>query len=408
MKIFKGMLLSLLALIILTSGSMSFISNSYNTLSSAFTALQELIAAKSEISEVYYEEYYVMEPQFDTAYLSLNANQRKIYSKIYNISEDMPDGYIKLGETYADIERDIAVAYTAFLYDRVEVFWMPYTYIISNYSEKGVNYTAISFSTSENGKSTDYNIPKSQCSEMKLILEDEINKILKNVQDFKTDYEKEKYFHDYICENTVYATEGELLGTAYGALIGKRAQCEGYSRAFKLLCNRSDIGCDMICGTSFGEGHMWNIVNIDGTNNYVDVTWDDRNEEISYMYFNITESQLEFDHEIAPLHSKLSDSEIKNGSFNFVSRKATYSENTYYAKIGNVLELSFSEATAQKITEAHKTGEKSAEFMFVSKIAREQFEADNEKFIRSIQNYLFGAEITGYAYERDILTLFWD
>ncbi len=63
---------------------------------------------------------------------------------------------------------------------------------------------------------------------------------------------------------------------------GTNVVCEGYSKAFQYLCDRtewsleSDVVCytvtgDMTGGTGAGP-HMWNIVSIDGTNYLVDVT----------------------------------------------------------------------------------------------------------------------------------------
>ena len=56
--------------------------------------------------------------------------------------------------------------------------------------------------------------------------------------------------------------------------------CEGYSKAFKYLCDLSDFSSDITCilgegDADFGSvsgGHMWNIVRIGGKNYLVDVT----------------------------------------------------------------------------------------------------------------------------------------
>ena len=43
---------------------------------------------------------------------------------------------------------------------------------------------------------------------------------------------------------------------------------------------------------------MWNVVNIDGENYYLDVTWDDLNDDFDtvYFYFNVTDEYLSRDH----------------------------------------------------------------------------------------------------------------
>ena len=58
--------------------------------------------------------------------------------------------------------------------------------------------------------------------------------------------------------------------------------CEGYARAFKVLCDEKSIPCVLVEGfaktarTSAGESHMWNEVQMeDGLWYAVDVTWND-------------------------------------------------------------------------------------------------------------------------------------
>ena len=93
-------------------------------------------------------------------------------------------------------------------------------------------------------------------------------------------YDQELYFHDYICQNTIYLTQEDDGYTAYNALVEGRAVCEGYSRALQLLLDM--VGIPNYLATGVGvddsgsrEGHMWNIVTIDGSNYHVDATWDE-------------------------------------------------------------------------------------------------------------------------------------
>ena len=57
--------------------------------------------------------------------------------------------------------------------------------------------------------------------------------------------------------------------------------CEGYAKAFKILCDRFGIGCALVSGNgmtsaSSGGPHMWNYVRMpDGKWYGVDATWDD-------------------------------------------------------------------------------------------------------------------------------------
>lgn len=123
-------------------------------------------------------------------------------------------------------------------------------------------------------------------------------------------YDQELYFHDYICQNTTYLTQEDDGYTAYNALVEGRAVCEGYSRALQLLLDM--VGIPNYLATGVGvddsgsrEGHMWNIVTIDGSNYHVDATWDDLDAEdihhYAHTYFNVTDDYIGVNHEeIAP------------------------------------------------------------------------------------------------------------
>lgn len=120
-------------------------------------------------------------------------------------------------------------------------------------------------------------------------------KILAAVADVPNASGKTKYFNKWLTENNAYNTN---LNNAQAncrnawecvsALSGKAGLegpvCEGYARAFKVLCDRSGIPCVLVDGdaksssTSAGEGHMWNYVQIENGKWYaVDVTWNDPN-----------------------------------------------------------------------------------------------------------------------------------
>lgn len=412
MKIFRKSILFLLIVLVFTSSSLKFVTVSVNktvdTFTNIYSTVESFALKMSPVYEVEYEEYYLTEPEFDSAFRSLNYNQQEIYKMLYAISLEMPDGFVKLYKSYDDINRDISVAYNALLYDRTEIFWMPYTYILSEYSYGGKIYTSIAFNHNGKNGNTTYGVKKSEREKKQKQFDAKIEEILNQTQNLNSEYEKEKFFNDYICENTDYVTEGPLVGTAYGALINKKAHCEGYSRAFKYLCNKVGIECDLVCGVSFNEGHMWNVVHIDGTHSNVDVTWNDRTEYKSYLYFNVTDEQIKYDHEFSPLHTKLSNEKIDKGSFNFIEKPASYIGNTYYEKKGFILPLDYAENAAAKIREQCQNGIKETEFLFTSKNTLSEFQKGDIKFIATIQAHLKDIRIDSYIFERDVLVLFYD
>lgn len=97
-----------------------------------------------------------------------------------------------------------------------------------------------------------------------------------------TEYQKLKIIHDAYCRRTTY---GDMTGadasTAKGALVNKRAVCEGLSRGFLYLCQQAGLKCIYISGmllTSSATGtwgnHAWNYVQVDGKWYLMDITAD--------------------------------------------------------------------------------------------------------------------------------------
>lgn len=93
------------------------------------------------------------------------------------------------------------------------------------------------------------------------------------------------YFHDWIVNNTVYAsylaeTDVSMQGYEYGfnidgVFLEGIAVCEGYAKTLKLLCDRVGIPCKTVFGVANEENHSWNYVRLDGKWYLVDATWDD-------------------------------------------------------------------------------------------------------------------------------------
>ena len=116
-------------------------------------------------------------------------------------------------------------------------------------------------------------------------------------------YDVLKYFHDSVINLTDYNYDALEAGTPYGdpwQLIyvfdgdsNTKVVCEGYSKAFKYLCDAVDIDCALATGyVYFGDGsggaHMWNVVRLNTTGGekswLVDCTHDDNGAGSSIDY----------------------------------------------------------------------------------------------------------------------------
>ncbi len=112
---------------------------------------------------------------------------------------------------------------------------------------------------------------------------------------------QEVYVHDCLCEICEYDLSASNHQSAYSCLVDGHSVCSGYARAFQYIMQRLGIPTYFVTGvTSKGGAHAWNIVMIDGSAYYVDVTWDDevgrQTGESVHAFFNVTETDVSKTH----------------------------------------------------------------------------------------------------------------
>lgn len=94
-----------------------------------------------------------------------------------------------------------------------------------------------------------------------------------------SDYEKVEVAQDYLAEICEYAPDWRYnrANTAWGALIYGEAQCSGYARAMKALCDAVGVGCYYVHADSnaVNPSHQWNVVCVDGKWYIIDVQGND-------------------------------------------------------------------------------------------------------------------------------------
>ena len=163
----------------------------------------------------------------------------------------------------------------------------------------------------------EYLFEKNKIREHQKAMQSRVEKLARPAAKF-TEWEKEKYIHDFICENITY----DKLKKPYShEIIGPLGQgvgvCEGIAKSVKVLCDALGVWCVIaICGNNPEKGikyrHTWNIVRIGGQYYHLDATFDntlgkhqgnaEAPGEIRYDYFNLGDKAVFRDHEplIAP------------------------------------------------------------------------------------------------------------
>lgn len=266
-----------------------------------------------------YSEFYTVYKCRDAYDILENDKMRELYDVLYeNISFVYPQaeesGEYKtkqaIIEECALSEAQVRLTIKALTDDNPQIFWLSSTFGFLIHDE--YEYTAVQLYSRYS--------PQDLENSTKL-LEDKVNAFYSRLQDKLSEYEREKKIHDFIIDNCEYDTSIDVsepetyergdVFESFGAIVNNLAVCEGYSRAFALLCHGVGIQCLNIIGTSEDQLHMWSGVKLGGDWYYVDTTWDDIDDKaLKYDYFNINEKQLLSDHEFSPLFSDMSDEEI--------------------------------------------------------------------------------------------------
>ena len=80
---------------------------------------------------------------------------------------------------------------------------------------------------------------------------------------------RNEYSYDDYLQDELVSTNYSL----YGAFVLKCAVCQGYAEAYQYLMKQFGIPCGLV--TSNSVRHAWNVVFINNSWQYVDVTFDD-------------------------------------------------------------------------------------------------------------------------------------
>ena len=203
--------------------------------------------------------------------------------------------------------------------------------------------------------------------------------------------------HDELIRRIYFVSDDNGDGNTrnlYGALVEHRAVCQGYAYAFSYILKNMDIDVSEI----YSDEHMWNRVgSLDSGERYIDVTWDDYNNQdssgrpyIHHDFFCLSKAEMEHFGEHNPeknIQPKESDPQSAGDNY--------YTKMGYYIKSGD--QMSFNACALQQ----YQSGKNLLEFRFESPDDYKQA----EEWIRSILPAL-GYSEKYYTYKKDELLTF--
>ena len=320
------------------------------------------------------------------SYSFLNNTEKRVYRIMLNMVRHLTAGWIDVGLVEAEPSATVAKAHRAMCNDFPEYYWMPSSYYIT------VNGTTVAVSFKRNDTEDGYGYFAYEIEANRLDFDDAIDRAMSKVKKAESDFEKEVIIHDYLCKSVTYDSEFDRYGegtvyTAFGALVNGHAVCEGYARAFKLLCQYAGLECILITGDSKGVGHMWNMVKLEGNWYHVDVTWDDLRSKPHHTYLNLSELQIRADHDIDIVYADVPSSAISQGnSYNFCVPEAPDSALNYFVKKGLIIKDDPINFVAEELVKSYKAGETHTEFLFYDSNVAEDFKENYADYVVKIQD----------------------
>lgn len=259
--------------------------------------LQENIGAKQEENELT-EQVIQREQENGYAYGKLSEEEQELYLEIRDALVQFEED-VKLSS--CDKE-EISHVFQCVLNDHPEIFYVEgYTY--TEYT-LGDILKKITFTGS-------YRFNQEEIAQKQRLIDNYVNQCLGGMPENADDYTKVKYIYEYLIHHTEYDAAVEDNQNICSVFIEGRSVCQGYAKATQYLLNKAGVFATLVLGRVVGgEGHAWNLVQIDGQYYYVDTTWGDASYQavggtgypgekiptINYDYLCVPTAQMNLTH----------------------------------------------------------------------------------------------------------------
>lgn len=355
MKRFSALLICCILILLTGCGPLSLLKP---TNSSAPSKLMTEAESCSRL-DVYPEtDKYLSLGKFDRpGYLNLTNRQKSVYILLDNAAYRQETGYIELGECS---QYDVELVYHALKNDRPEYFWLPYSYTVRTVGE----YQQIQLAKTDK----DWSHSKGDRNRVETEINNLLTEFINGLPSELSAFDRELYAHDWLAERITYddvaitnPDGNPEAWTVEGALIDRKAVCEGYSKAMQILLYMMGINCTNVTGVG-EEPHMWNLVEIDGDWYHLDLTSNDGDSGIYHFYFNVTTDCILRSYSLDPLPDQ--DLKYLPERFNLTLPVCSSTAENYHVK--NSLYIashdSIGPTVVSQICDAVRNGRRSVEF----------------------------------------------
>lgn len=284
-------------------------------------------------AEVAPKLYYSARSTVDSA-----ALKNDIESGFLNYSAEIDISKYKLNKDITADQDFLNNSLVSAVYENPELFYLTTGYKYSYYPDGSIAKLV-----------PQYSMSKAQYQQKKPQFDSAVNGLISGI-DGLNDFQKVLTLHDRLAQYITYDLTAANAYDSYGALVDKRAVCQGYTLAYVYLLKLCGIKSVPVSSSSMQ--HMWNLVQLDGEYYHVDVTWDDESimygdnsyeitGRVNHKYFLRTDSEFKsiktphngWSSDIVCDSTKYSDLFLRNDSARATESKTFCDENyIYYVK----------------------------------------------------------------------------
>lgn len=222
-------------------------------------------------------------------YDQINPDQKQVYNQLYTGISGRKVEFVVESREVSYIEKSL----NALLNDHPEFFWLDGEAKI--YGPEGGGKEKISLT---------FNIDPAEIDAVQAKIDQEAGTFLTSVSPTATTYQKVRAAYEWIVRTTDYNLDASQDQNIQSVFLNHASVCAGYAKSFKYLLNHMGIPCELVYGeiSDSGIAHVWNLVQIDGIETYVDPTWGDpaygENQQdsakldIIYDYLGMTKEEV--------------------------------------------------------------------------------------------------------------------
>lgn len=259
-----------------------------------FQTVKERPAAihASPTAETYTQSYYKQLDRMSAVFYNAMSNHTQEFmdGATIDLTNEFRELPIEDIQIEGKIQKSLQAANDAYRYDHTETFWLDTSKIYFSYTISDNELKEAKFSPKAG--TDNYFISeitsKSEAQDAVDALDASISDIMAAAPGDTVG--KLKYFHDWM-KDVEYVDDISVpfTFTAYGALVEKKAVCEGYARSMKMLIDKLGLPNALISGlaktsaSGKAEPHMWNYVQLDNKWYMIDTTWDSTGKVDAYF-----------------------------------------------------------------------------------------------------------------------------